>query len=33
MKLFMGVRYEDVLDAKSKELVMLAASAVAGCGP
>jgi alkylhydroperoxidase/carboxymuconolactone decarboxylase family protein YurZ len=33
MKQFMGVRYEDVLDPKTKELVLLSASAVSGCGP
>ncbi len=33
MKQFMGVRYEDVLDPKTKELVLLGASAVACCGP
>ncbi len=33
MKQFMGVRFEEVLDSKTKELVLLAASAVAGCGP
>jgi len=33
MKQFMGVRFEEVLDPKTKELVLLAASAVAGCGP
>jgi AhpD family alkylhydroperoxidase len=29
----MGVRFGESLDAKTRELVMLAASAVAGCGP
>lgn len=33
MKQFMGVRFEEVLDPKTKELVLLAASAVGGCGP
>lgn len=33
MKQFVGVRYEETLDSKTKELVLLAASAVAGCGP
>jgi alkylhydroperoxidase/carboxymuconolactone decarboxylase family protein YurZ len=33
MRQFMGVRFEEALDARTKELVMLAASAVAGCGP
>jgi len=33
MKQFMGVHYEDVLDPKTRELVLLGASAVAGCGP
>ncbi len=33
MKQFVGVRYEDVLDSKTKELVLLSASAVSGCGP
>ena len=33
MKQFMGVRFEEVLDPKTKELVLLAASAVTGCEP
>ncbi len=33
MKHFMGVRYEEVLDAKTRELVLLSASAVSGCAP
>ena len=33
MKQFMGVRFNEVLDLKTTELVLLAASAVAGCGP
>lgn len=33
MKQFMGVQYEDTLDPKTRELVLLAASAVARCGP
>lgn len=33
VKQFLGVRFEEVLDPKTKELVLLAASAVAGCKP
>jgi len=33
VKQFLGVSFEEVLDPKTKELVLLAASAVAGCKP
>jgi len=33
VKQFRGVRFEEALDPKTKELVLLAASAVAGCKP
>jgi alkylhydroperoxidase/carboxymuconolactone decarboxylase family protein YurZ len=33
VKQFLGVRFEEVLDPKTKELVLLAASAVSGCKP
>jgi alkylhydroperoxidase/carboxymuconolactone decarboxylase family protein YurZ len=33
VKHFLGVSFEEALDPKTKELVLLAASAVSGCKP